>query len=54
MKKLFTIAIFFWACTFTQQAQTPNSKATSSPSQTTPHPVIGEDLNSVLSSDWLT
>lgn len=26
MKKLFTIALFFWACTFTQQAQMKNPR----------------------------
>lgn len=25
MKRLFTIALFFWACTFTQQAQMVNT-----------------------------
>ncbi|MFC0263218.1 hypothetical protein ACFFIP_11030 [Fontibacter flavus] len=26
MKKLFSIAMFFWACTFTQQAQLKNPR----------------------------
>lgn len=27
MKRFFTIAAFFWACTFTQQAQHPSSES---------------------------